>query len=217
MKNYLDIIKKSSLFKNINIDNLEELFTNLKASIIDVSKNQTILNEGDKFQYIGLVIEGSLQIIKDDSEGKRTIIDSLRPPEIFGEVISYAKIPSPITLIAYENSKILQFNINDLLDNPDLFSKQIIDNFILLLISKNLHLQKRIEIISAKNTKTKIIKYLNSFDLEKGAKIIIPFNREELADYLCVERTSLSHELSKMKKEGIIDYNKNIFTLINAK
>jgi len=97
--------------------------------------------------------------------------------------------------------------------NSCAYHTKLIENMLELIANKNLQLQSRMEIISLKAVRAKVMRYLESFVPKQGRNITIPFNREEMADFLCVERSALSHELSKMKRDGLIEYKKNKFFL----
>ena len=90
---------------------------------------------------------------------------------------------------------------------------KLIENLLRLTAQKNLLLQSRMEIVCLKSVRAKVLRYLASFVPEQGRQITIPFNREEMADYLCVERSALSHELARMRQEGLIEYWKNCFVV----
>ena len=95
----------------------------------------------------------------------------------------------------------------------NIFHTKLIENMLGLIANKNLMLQSRMEIVCMKSVRAKVLQYLKSFVPEQGREITIPFNREKLAEYLCVERSALSHELAKMKRDGLIEYRKNKFIL----
>jgi CRP-like cAMP-binding protein len=189
----------------------------LGAEIKTVAKNNIILLAGEKPLHIGIVLSGILYIVKEDSDGNRKLITAATPGEIYAEALCCADVDeSPVTVIAAEDSQVMLLRFDRVLHtcpNSCVFHQKLIENMLNLLANKSLYLQSRIEIISVKSIRIKVLRYLESFTTKQGRNIIIPFNREELADYLCVERSALSHELAKMKKDRLIDYKKNKFIL----
>ena len=189
----------------------------LGAGIHSVKKGRTILCAGEKPAYTGIVLSGMLHIIREDYDGNRTIIASVTRGKLFAEALCFAGVSeSPVTVVAAENSIIMKLMVERMLKtcpNSCVFHKKLITNMLALIAGKNLFLQERLEIISLKSVRSKVTLYLESFTAKQGRNIKIPFNREEMADFLCVERSALSHELAKMKRDGLIDYNKNMFIL----
>lgn len=217
MKNYFNILKSVELFKDIAGTELESMLKCLGAEVKEVSRGVIILLAGDKSQYVGVVLTGQLLIFKEDYDGNRLLVDAVTPGEIFAEVLCCADVlESPETVIADIHSTIMQMSFSRILHTcPNACSHHIklIENMLRLISNKNLLLQERLEIANLKTIRAKVVRYLESFQPQQGCNITIPFNREELANFLCVERSALSHELSKMKKDGLIDYKKNKFIL----
>ena len=189
----------------------------LGAGIHAVKKGKIVLLAGDKPEFTGIVLSGMLHITRDDYEGNRAIIASITPGKLFAEALCCAGVSeSPVTVVAAEDSIIMKLGSERMLKtcpNSCAFHKKLITNMLALIANKNLFLQDRMEIISLKSIRSKVLLYLESLVSKQGRNINVPFNREEMADYLCVERSALSHELAKMKKDGLIDYNKNKFIL----
>ena len=217
MKEYCDVLRAVGLFRNIDIAELEAMQKCLGTQIKDVRKDDIILLAGDKPQNIGIVLAGRLHVLREDYDGNRLMVAAITPGELFAEALCCAGVPeSPVTVISDIDSTIMLLSFSRILHscpNPCAYHTQLIENMLGLIANKNLQLQSRMEIISLKSIRVKVIRYLESFAQKQGQDITIPFNREKLADFLCVERSALSHELSKMKKDGLIDYRKNIFKL----
>ena len=189
----------------------------LKAEIKDVSRNNMILLAGDKPQYVGVVLAGQIHIVWDDYSGNRLLMSAMAPGEIFAEALCCASVQeSPVTVTAGVDSTVMLLGFSRILHtchNSCPHHTKLIENMLRVIANSNLRLQTRMEITSLKSVRAKVMHYLEAFVPKQGRNITIPFNREELANFLCVERSALSHELSKMKKDGIIDYKKNSFTL----
>ena len=172
---------------------------------------------GDAVNFVGMILSGSVQIIKEDPDGRVAILTELSISDIFGEVFACAGIShSPVTIQASEDSEILFIDYNKIITSCSSacpFHARLIENMLKLIAVKNLLLNQKIEILSKRTTKEKLLCY---FDLQRGAarKFNIPFNREELARYLCVDRSAMSNELCKMRDEGLIRFIKNTFEIL---
>ena len=217
MENYFDVLKIVGLFRGIGATELTTMLKCLGAEIRDVSRNEIVLLTGDKPQYVGIVLIGQLHIVREDYDGNRSLIAAVTPGEIFAEALCCAGIPeSPVTVVPDIDSTIMLLSFSRILHtcpNSCAYHTKLIENMLRLIANKNLQLQSRMEVVSIKSIRAKVMRYLESFVPSQGRNITIPFNREQMADFLYVERSALSHELSKMKKDGLIDYRKNTFIL----
>lgn len=218
MKKYLSILTDVEIFKNIKEDDIVAMLSCLNAKINNYTKGEFIFIAGEKVTNLGIILKGNVHIIKEDFEGERTIIATLSKGEYFAEALCCANIQeSPVTVVANNDCEILFLEFSRILHsctNSCIFHTQLIENMLYVIANKNIILQNRLEIMSQKTLRKKILSYLNSLAIKQGSNITIPFNREEFADFLCVDRTSLSHELSRMKSDGLIDYQKNHFNLL---
>ena len=217
MKRIFDIAKNTQLFKAIAFSDFEPMLNCLSVRVAKHKKNDIILLSGDTVNFVGLVLSGSVKIIKEDIDGKITLLTSLGISEVFGEVFACAGIDhSPVTIIAAEDSEIMMMDYKKIVHsctNACMFHTKLIENMMKLLATKNLQMNQKIEILSKRSTREKLLSF---FDAQRGAakKFTIPYSREELADYLCVDRSAMSNELSKMRDEGLIAYKKNVFELL---
>jgi len=206
-----------SLFDGIDDNNLDAMLQCIGAEVKNVLKGEFALLAGDKVSHIGIVISGDLHILRECFDGKRSLIASLMPGSVYAEAMCCASIEeSPISVIAKTDFVIMMLNFPHILNscsNSCGFHGKLIENMLKIMANKNLHLQNRMEIVSMKSVRSKVLNYLESFVPKQGKNIVIPFNREELANFLCVERSALSHELARMKADGLIDYRKNQFFL----
>ena len=219
MKKYFDIIKKCPLFAQIERENLFTMLTCLGAKVESFDKKYTILAEGTPAKYIGIVLSGSAQIIQIDFYGNRSILANIKPSEIFGEAFACAGVPSlPVSIAASEPCVILLIDCNRILHtctNSCSFHQQMIFNLMKILASKTILFHQKIEIISKRSTREKLMTYLKLYAKETGdTGFDIPFSRQELADYLEVDRSGLSAEISKLRKEGVLQCRKNHFVLL---
>lgn len=214
-----DVLMKNSLFKGIKVEEMESLLHCLHAYCKTYKKEEMILHHGDKVNHIGLLLKGTAHIIKDDYWGNRTIIKEVYVGEIFAE--AYACIHDKeleVSLLAMEDCEVMFLDVGAITcmcGQGCRFHQQIIQNLLMITSQKNLLLTQKMEHISKRTLRDKILSYLSAQSLKQGAQTIsIPFNRQQLADYLSVNRSALSIELSKMQKEGILKYHKNNFELL---
>ena len=219
MKKYLEIIKKCPLFYDIEEDRLLKMLGCLGAKVLFFDKKHTIFVEGNPAKYIGIVLSGSVQIVQMDYYGNRSIIGTAGPTEVFAESFACAQVESvPVTVIANDPSQIMLIDCSHILytcSNNCEFHKKLIFNLMKNLAVKNIGYHQKIEITSKRTTRDKLMTYLILCAKKYGkSDFEIPFDRQELADYLEVDRSGLSAEIGKLKKEGIIDNKKNRFMLI---
>lgn len=219
MLEYFEVLKKSVLFHNFSDDEIEKVLNCIDAKISKYKKNEYILNMNDKPIEFGILLDGNANIQKLDLEGKLNIVSNISKSELFAEAFVYAEINnSLVNVCCVENSVALLINkdniINLLLSDVNLY-KKLNDNILRCMSKKLVGLNRKIDILTAQNIRERILIYLNSLS-ENGKKSIVetPFNREQLADFLGVNRSSLSRELSKMKELEIIDFYKNTFKLL---
>ncbi|GHU94958.1 cyclic nucleotide-binding protein [Clostridia bacterium] len=190
----------------------------LGARSRNYAKDETVYFEGDVVTEIGLVVSGRLHLIKNDIWGNTSIMAEIAPPEMFAEaVVCSGGGRVPVSVIAKEESDILFIDYKRIVTSCSsacAFHSKLIRNMISILAQKNITLSAKIEHISKRSTKEKLLSYLAEQARQKNSRAFdIPFNRQELADYLSVERSALSAEMSKLKSEGVIDYRKNHFAM----
>jgi CRP-like cAMP-binding protein len=217
MKKIFESVKGNQLFHGIAFSDFEGMLSCLSAKTKDYKKGGIILLSGDTVDFVGLILSGSVKVIKEDLDGNITILTELSVSEVFGEVFACAGTPqSPVTVQAAEDAEILFIDYRKIVTSCSSacpFHARLIENMLKLLAHKNLMLNQKIEILSKRTTKEKLMCF---FDYHRGAakKFTLPFNREELAHYLCVDRSAMSNELCKMRDEGLIRFKRNEFEII---
>ena len=217
MKKIFETIKSNPLFQGIAFNDFERMLSCLSAKTANYKKDAIILLSGNTINFVGLILSGSVKIIKEDIDGHITLLDGLTVPEIFGEAFACAGIKqSPVTVQATDDVEILFIDYQKIITSCTAtcpFHTKLIENMLRLIARKNLILSQKIEILSKRTTREKLLYF---FDTQRGAakKFTIPFNREELAHYLCVDRSAMSNELCKMRDEGLIKFKKNTFEII---
>ena len=219
MKKYIPMLKKCGLFEEIEEENLTAMLDCLGAKVFSVKKDMTIFQEGTPAKYIGLILSGAVQMVQDDFYGNRSIVTSIGENGLFGESFACAGITSlPVSFIASKDWEIMLIDckrITNTCCNACSFHKQVIFNLLHLVARKNLDFHQKIEITSKRSTKEKLMTYLLSVAKQTGSSsFTIPYDRQALADYLGVERSAMSDEISKLRKEGIIECQKSHFTIL---
>lgn len=220
MKNYFEFLKSCPLFSNISHSDLSSILCCLDAKEKTYQKNEVVLLSGDPVNYVGVVISGSVKIVRDDVNGNQTIVGEVSQGEMFAESFACAEVfHSPVSIITIEKTQILLCDYRKVIttcSNSCVFHNQLIENMLKIIANKNIYLNQKINIISKRTLREKIVTYLEY--VGKGEKqFTINLNREEMANYLCADRSALSNELSKMQKDGLIRYSKNSFEIIVAK
>ena len=219
MKKYYDILKACPLFYDINEEELKKILFCLGAKIEKYDKKFTIFPEGIPVKYIGIVLSGSIQIIQTDYYGNRNILGTNKKSEVFAEAFACAQTSSiPVSIISNEESEIMLIEASHILhtcSNNCSFHNTLIYNLMRELAKKTIAFHQRIEITSKRTTREKLLSFLLAESRRQGKnEFDIPYNRQELADYLEVERSGLSLEISKLRKEKILESNKNHFILL---
>lgn len=218
MKKYFEILQKCPLFLGVSAENLSALLPCLGARVVSFDKKYTVFTEGKPAKYVGIVLSGSVQTVSNDYYGNRSIIATTEASELIGENFACADVDSiPVSVIADEPCEIMFIECARILKpctNACGFHSQMIFNLMKNLAKKNIIFHERIEVTSKRTTRDKLLAYLTLRSKITGSRSFdIPFDRQELADYLEVERSGLSSEIGKLKREGIIDSNKNHFEL----
>lgn len=219
MKKYLEILKKCPLFFGIEDEKLLTMLTCLNAKVVNFDKKYTVLSEGTPAKYIGVVLTGSAQILQIDYYGNRSILGKVGPSEMFNEAFACAETKAiPVTVIANEPSEIMLIDCSHILHtchNNCGFHQQLIFNLMKDLAEETIKFHQRIEATSKRTTREKLMAYLFLQAKKADSSVFtIPFDRQELADYLEVDRSGLSSEISKLKKEGIINCHRSQFELL---
>lgn len=219
MKKYLSILNQCPLFDNIDTAEMSAMLACLGAKTASFAKGETIFSEGDPATHVGIVLSGSAQIVKDDFYGKRSIVASLQPSELFGESFACAEVDRlPVSIIASEKSEIMLIDcrrITMTCSNACAFHSRMILNLLRVVAAKNLVFHQKIEIISKRTTREKLMTYLMDQAKRRASdEFTIPFDRQELADYLGVERSALSAEISKLRADGVFEADRSRFRLL---
>lgn len=219
MEQYFEILEKCPLFKGVQRDDISGVLKCLEVKIKEYRKGETVFLQGDTVCFFGVVLEGSIQIIRNDYYGNRSIVTTAMPSQLFAETFAFAKASAvPLSAWACGDSTVMFINPEKIIGRCSKacsFHNRIISNLIKVMASKNLEINKKLEIISKRTTRDKLMTYLFLTSQELGTKsFTVPFNRQELADYLEVDRSGLSAEIGKLKKDGKLLCRRSEFTVL---
>ena len=219
MRENLPILRTCPLFEGIREADLLGMLGCLGAVPMNVKKGQNVFSEGDQAVRVGIVLEGKLLLLREDYFGNRSIFGQVLPGQLFGETYAFSHAQSlPVTVSAEEDSRLLLLDsrrITTCCSNACEFHNRVIYNLLRLVADKNLLLHQKIQITSQRTTAEKLMAYLSQqAKLHNSPTFTIPYDRQALADYLEVDRSGLSTEIGKLKKQGILSCEKNRFTLL---
>ena len=219
MKKYIPILKRTKLFSGVGEDDIASLLSCLGARKKEYKKGEYILREGEHISDIFILAEGKIHIQKDDYWGNRSILSVISVGEMFGE--GYAAPESGAFLndvVAVEDSSVIFFDVKRILttcSSACRFHNMIVQNMFFAISDKNRKLVQKLGHMSGRTTRAKLISYLSEEAKRQGSSAFtVPFNRQQLADYLCVDRSAMSNELCKMRDEGMIKFEKSRFELL---
>lgn len=219
MKDFFDILRECPLFDRIGDESLKEMLGCLNAKERSYKKGDAVFAEGDKAKYLGIVLEGSVQLVRVDYYGNRSILANIEPPQLFGEAFACAGLKSlPVDAVAATDTRILLLDAQRIArpcGNACPCHGQTILNLLHIIAKKNLVLHQKIEITSKRSTREKLMTYLLlQAKKAKSHTFTVPYDRQELADYLEVDRSGLSAEISKLRNEKVLECRRSTFTLL---
>ncbi len=212
-------LSETILFRGCSEEEIHSLLECMQARTEEFQKGSTIYRVGDRVSSIGLVLSGSVYIENDDVWGNKSILDTVQPGQVFAE--SYACVPGAVLMInvvAAENCRVLFMDVGRMLKvcgSGCTFHSALIRNLLETASQKNLNLSWRIFHTGSKTIRGRLLSYLSYQASSRGSREFdIPFNRQQLADYLGVDRSAMSAELGKMQREGLIKFKKSHFVLL---
>ena len=219
MEKYLEIIKACPLFLGIDDFNLNTLLDCLMAARRSYKKGDYVFSAGGAVRSVGIVLSGGVHILQEDYWGNRTILAHIPPGGLFGEAFSCAEIDSlPVSVMAAEKTEVLLIDYTRIIttcSSSCVFHLALIKNMLTLLAQKNVMLTQKMEIVTNRTTRERLLAYLSAQAIQaKSSRFTIPFNRQQLADYLSVERSAMSAELSHMQSDGLIRTDRSKFELL---
>ena len=214
-------LTNTPLFHGIKEDEIKEMLSCLNAREHSYRKDEVIFRAGSSVGEIGLILSGSVNIVVNFYWGSSHIFGHIGKGHVFAE--NYAAIPGKeliCDIVSCEETEVLFLNMRNMLTTCQrgcAFHTRIIQNMLKISAQKNLNLSTRMMHTASKSLRERLLSYLSEQALEHGSThFTIPFDRQQLADYLAVDRSAMSNELSKMQKDGLITYHRNEFTLNEA-
>ena len=209
------MLKNLKLFNNLNDLELKEV-KNFLSDIKVYTNKTTIFNVGDDINNFGILLSGQVELEVDDDFGNKTILSKLTAPALFAESVLICGVREiPLSVVASGDAEIIFFDYNSFLAENLKSKEKVKDNLIKILAGKNLFMRDKLNLLTLPTARTKILYYLSNEARKKCSKYFtLDFNITELAQYLNLNRSSLSRELSKLKKEGLIDYHNKTFRIL---
>ena len=197
------------LFRGVPAEELPALLGRASARTCAFQKGELLLRRGDVTRRLGLVLEGSVHIIREDFWGNRSIVGLAGPGEVFAESYALAGEPLEVSVLAAAPGAALFLEADGLTD------ARLTANLLHLLARKNLMLTRKMRHMARRTTRDKLLSYLSAQALAAGSsEFDIPMDRQQLADYLAVDRSAMSAALGKLRDEGVLTFRKNHFRLL---
>lgn len=207
----------TKIFDQINPKNKQKLLRVLEANTVNFEKNKSILKNAEQDNLIGIIVSGYLQIVRVDDNGNRTLIEELEEEDVFGSIISSIK-NSDYDIITKEDTTMIIMDYDLILnyrENSKEYYNQFIKNLLKIVMQKIQEKNERIEVLTKKTIRNKLLKYFSIMSKKRGSKhIYLPFTFTDLADYLAVDRSAMSRELKYLKEEGFIEIKGKKITLL---
>lgn len=233
-----EILRGSHLFAGIAPATYSPLLQSLQARTIRVESGEPLLLAGEPPRFMGLMLSGHAHIHRESVTGDLALIATLEKGELFAETLCLAGLPaSPMTVVAHGVCEYLRLPMAGLFpwgfgfgpkyveqtvrgqfppESPiPAYQSRLRTNLLRIMAQKNLYLQSRMDILSARSIREKVLRFLEPY-AKAGSSFTVPLNREQMAAYLCVDRSALSHELMRMEADGLLTYKKNRFTLLSG-
>ena len=210
---------RSPLFAGIDTGDFALMLGCIGYHVKEYKKGQIIAFEAETINHVGVVLEGAVDMLKEDVWGNRTMLVRTYPQDIFGETFACGEDSlSVVTFAAAQDCRVLFLSFCRVMHactHACRFHQQLIENMVRLIARKNRELMRKVEVVSKKTLREKILAYLSIQSQSQGSRRFeIPLGRIEWAEYLCADRSALTRELAKMKDEGLIDYNRNFFKIL---
>ena len=214
---YHELLFQTSLFHGLTAEELNAVFAWQHPVFRNYAKQDYLFHVGDRAHSIGIVLKGSVTVLQEDFWGNRNIVTRISPGNLFAEVYAVTREQRMgVSVMTDEGAEILYLDAHRLLcTSNEVLEMRLIRNLLATIADKNLTLNTKLSHLSQRSTREKLLSYLSEVSAAQGsAEIEIPYDRQQLADYLSVNRSALSKELSRLREEGLLRYQKNRFTLL---
>ena len=219
MEKYIPILKRTQLFSGVGEEEIRAMLNCLQAKLCAYKKGDFVLRQGEHLDNIFVLMTGKLHIQRDDYWGNRSIINMVSVGEMFGE--AYVAPESGVLMndvLAVEDSVVIFFDVKRIMticSSACRFHSMVVQNLFFAISEKNRRLVQKLTFMTKRTTREKLISYLSEeAKRQNSSEFSIPFNRQQLADFLSVDRSAMSNELCKMRDEGLIEFEKSRFKLL---
>lgn len=218
MHDFLSVIRLSPLFSGISEEELRAMLSCLAAKKERYPKDAFLLRAGDPTESVGLVLSGRVLVMQEDIWGNRHILSKVGPGQTFGAAYACAPGSVPDVSVSAETPAVVMFlNVGRILTmcpSACPWHGRVVRNLVGELAGKNLRFAEKLTHMGQRTTREKVMSYLSAEARRQGShEFDIPFSRQELADYLAVERSGLSLALGNLKRDGLLDFRKNHFVI----
>lgn len=219
MEDFIEVLQNCALFDGIDPGDLRAMLSCLDGRVTAFERGSVIFPAESRAEQVGIVLSGEVQVVRDDFYGNRTIQAHALPGELFGEAFACAEVERlPVAVEGVRPGRVLLIRLRRIVETCSsacAFHSRMVMNLVRAMAARNLQLNQKLEITSRRTTREKLLSYL-MFQARLHGKdsFVIPFDRQGLADYLCVERSALSVEIGKLRREGVIESERSKFTLL---
>ena len=218
MAHFMDSVR-SPLFEGIGPEERVRMISCFGHYLGSFRKGETIAMEGTYIRHVGVVLSGSVDMVKEDIWGNKTLLIRSKKDDVFGESFACGvdKL-SDVRFVASEDTSVLFLSFDKVMHNCQNACNchhKLTDNMVRVIAAQSRELMRKVEVVSKRSIREKVLAYLSLQAQIQGSRYLeVPLGRLELAEYLCVDRSALTRELVKMQEEGLIDYDKNIFRIL---
>lgn len=216
MEKDFDMLSRCALFAGFSVEEIKAVYPSLGPRVRALGRGQAALEAGEPARRMGVVLRGSMRIVRDNYDGSRSIIGSAHPGELFGEAFACAGVEAlPVSVIASEPSRVMLLEMTRILNSAGgAFQGRLLLNLLHVIAQRGLHIHQKLEILSQPTTREKLLCYLR-FQARQahGGSFRIPFDRQALADYLGVDRSALCTVIGQLRREGVIECRRSCFRL----
>lgn len=221
MEKYFEVLARCPLFAGIRQEEAAEMLKCLGGRVVKFPKGSPVFLEGDPAKFMGVVLEGAVQVVREDYYGNRSVLTVVGPGGLFAEAFAYAGVDTlPVSVFALQESAVLLLDCGRVLTgcaNACAFHARLISNLLRGISRKNLTLTQKIRYMSRKTTREKLLEYLmDQAKLHGSDTFTIPYDRQALADFLGVERSAMSAEIGKLRRAGVLETKGAWFRILKA-
>lgn len=213
----LTILTECALFHGLREAQIREMLPCLSARQSRFRRGQFLLRAGDRVAFAGILLSGEAEVLQEDFWGNRNLLAAVGPGDLFAEAFACAHAVSPVSVLCKTDGSVLYLNVRAVFspcEKACAQHKALSQNLIRVLAEKNMQLNEKAGFLSQRTTREKLLAYLSAQARRAGsASFRIPFDRQQLADFLSVNRSAMSAELSKMQREGLLRAERSDFTL----